>query len=126
MLAMACHTKGSGLFTTTTITSPSACAFKVGWERRVTYGSGNTDVTQTSPSPTCCSCPSTQTQRIQLLLFKILWRSGYVECPSQCGEGPELAPCKCRCPAELYSEDSSDVGGAYDVLAGKVIAMTQR
>ena len=54
------------------------------------------------------------TQRIQLLLFKVLWRMGYATCPEQCGDefGVEKAACRCSCPKELYSD-------AYDVLHGQ-------
>lgn len=38
-------------------------------------------------------------QRIQLLVFKSLWRMGYAVCPSFCSNGTSQDACQCSCPA---------------------------
>merc|ERR1712070_123722 len=50
------------------------------------------------------------TERIQLLIFKNLWRHGYATCSDTCEDG-SAEDCQCSCPSSVM-----DGRSAYDVL----------
>lgn len=47
-------------------------------------------------------------ERVQLLIFKNLWRRGYASCPSSCDD---TDTCECSCPSDVVDERS-----AYQIL----------
>lgn len=47
-------------------------------------------------------------ERVQLLIFKNLWRRGYASCPSSCDDNES---CSCSCPSDVVDERS-----AYSIL----------
>ena len=55
-----------------------------------------------------------QAERIQLLIFKVLWRMGFAECPHSCGNGTSASlgtvdACRCSCPAAVRKAHGTDL-----------------